>query len=78
MGMITFNVRDNTAFDRMYNHYWFDADFIERTPHLTSGIVDVWMNYCLETYGIHPKDDGQGTWVVVDEQKYALLLLKWT
>ena len=76
--MITFNVSDNSAFDRMYHYYWFDADFIERTPHLTAGIVDTWMNYCLETYGIQPVDDGTGTWAVVDEQKYALLLLKWT
>ena len=76
--MITFNIGENTAFNRMYNHYWFDADFIEQTPHLTTEIVDVWMNYCLETYGIRPQDRSSGTWEVVNEQKYALLLLKWT
>ena len=76
--MITFNVNEHTAFNRMYNHYWFDADFIEQTPHLTTGIVDTWMNYCLETYGIRPQDRSSGTWEVVDEQKYALMVLKWT
>ena len=75
--MITFNVSGNVAFNRMYNHYWFNADFIERTPHLTTGIVDAWMDYCLETYGIRPLDCGNGTWEVVDEQKYALMVLKW-
>lgn len=76
--MTTFNVSDNVAFDRMYNHYWFDADFIEQTPHLTTGIVNVWMDYALENYGIRPLENGNGTWEVVDEQKYALMLLKWT
>ena len=76
--MITFNVSTNVAFDRMYNHYWFDADFIEQTPHLTTGIVNTWMDYALENYGIRPLENGHGTGEVVDEQKYALMLLKWT
>jgi hypothetical protein len=79
MVMITFNVSENTAFDRMYHHYWFDSKFIEQTPHLTTSVVETWMDYTLENYGIRPLGPtGNGIWEVVDEQKYALMLLKWT
>lgn len=65
---------DTTSMTSMYTAYWGEKYPVRPGAEAT----DEWFKYALETWGIMPDGRGTGWWKVVDEDKYAMMLLRWT
>jgi len=70
--MILFNCERHEAFINLHTDYWAKHALSEPNA------LKTWFNYVHDTWGIMPDTEGKGGWLVIDETKYTLFIIKWS